>query len=348
MIKFFVYKITNLVNNKVYIGKSNTSGNRWKQHLRIAKYKYPGSYSYVHKSINKYGKENFLFEIIKYFDDENDAYNYETQLVSEYKSNKDKFGMNLNTGGRRSFRQNDEVKQKISKQRIGFKFSPDSLIRMSESHKGQIPVSRKFTLEQVFDIRLENARLKLAKFNNREEFLAIKYNVSRSCISKLLIGSNYASAKFPTIEINNDNRTCSVCKINKSKTCFYNRKDNKIYCRCKDCDKKCKAACEAKKPTISDEQKQKNRQRSLQVGLATLNDPVNRAKAIKACRKKKLNCANKFLGVYSKRDKFFASIRHNNKTYHLGTFTTANEAAKVRDQKALELLGSEAVLNFNQ
>ena len=56
-----IYKITNLINNKVYIGQSVHPERRWHEHIwGNNKYK-----SYIHSAIKKYGVENFLFEIIE-------------------------------------------------------------------------------------------------------------------------------------------------------------------------------------------------------------------------------------------------------------------------------------------
>lgn len=56
-----VYKVTNLINNKCYIGITINSLKRRKwQHLSL---KYSGT-AILSKAINKYGKENFLFEEI--------------------------------------------------------------------------------------------------------------------------------------------------------------------------------------------------------------------------------------------------------------------------------------------
>ena len=56
-----IYKITNLYNNKVYIGQSVDIEERWKQHLRAVE---NPEYS-IHKAIKKYGIENFSFEIVE-------------------------------------------------------------------------------------------------------------------------------------------------------------------------------------------------------------------------------------------------------------------------------------------
>lgn len=58
-----VYKITNLITDKVYIGLTTRSiSKRWEGHLDKAFYQ--NSDNYLHNSIRKYGKENFTIEEI--------------------------------------------------------------------------------------------------------------------------------------------------------------------------------------------------------------------------------------------------------------------------------------------
>ena len=54
-----IYKITNLQNNKIYIGQSLNIEQRWQRHLNSK------DESAIHLAIQKYGKENFSFELIE-------------------------------------------------------------------------------------------------------------------------------------------------------------------------------------------------------------------------------------------------------------------------------------------
>lgn len=56
----YIYKITNLVNNKIYIGQTiNTLKHRFNQHINRS------SRTKIHNAIVKYGKENFIIEEIE-------------------------------------------------------------------------------------------------------------------------------------------------------------------------------------------------------------------------------------------------------------------------------------------
>ena len=54
-----IYKITNLVNGKAYVGQSVHIERRWMEHCL------PSTHSLIGKAIQKYGKENFSFQVIE-------------------------------------------------------------------------------------------------------------------------------------------------------------------------------------------------------------------------------------------------------------------------------------------
>lgn len=62
-----IYKVTNLINNKIYIGQTKRDAKiRWGEHLSSSFNKNSISYNVIfHKAIRKYGKENFKLEIIE-------------------------------------------------------------------------------------------------------------------------------------------------------------------------------------------------------------------------------------------------------------------------------------------
>lgn len=61
-----IYKITNQINNKIYVGQSVHIVQRWSQHKYQAKDPTElGHNSILHEAFRKYGVDNFTFEIIE-------------------------------------------------------------------------------------------------------------------------------------------------------------------------------------------------------------------------------------------------------------------------------------------
>lgn len=70
----YFYKITNLINNHFYYGVHNTDN------LDDG---YMGSGKRLHYVYKKYGMENFVKEILKFFDTQEEAFEYESEMVTE-------------------------------------------------------------------------------------------------------------------------------------------------------------------------------------------------------------------------------------------------------------------------
>jgi hypothetical protein len=94
-----IYKITNLLNGKVYIGQSIDIQKRLKAHFAYAKNKNSKEYNTsIHNAIRKYGEENFICEILVECKEE-DLDDLEQYYINYFNSaNRDK-GYNLTTGG---------------------------------------------------------------------------------------------------------------------------------------------------------------------------------------------------------------------------------------------------------
>lgn len=70
-----IYKIENKINHKVYIGQSKNPEERFFQHCN----RRPTYKSLIYDAIQKYGKENFSFEVLGWFEDYNEKEKYYIQ-----------------------------------------------------------------------------------------------------------------------------------------------------------------------------------------------------------------------------------------------------------------------------
>lgn len=145
-----VYKITNNINEKLYIGISVNVKYRLKKHkwlLKNNKHFNP----HLQNAYNKHGVENFSFQLIESCPieelDEREKY-----YVDLHRALVD--GYNLKSGGHKNFIFSEETKRKISesnkgrtvtmeqKEKIrktltGFKHSEEAKMNMGNSHKGE-------------------------------------------------------------------------------------------------------------------------------------------------------------------------------------------------------------------
>lgn len=94
----YMYRITNQLNGKVYVGQTNKPDYRWYQHRSYAA-KNNKHKQYIHRAMAKYGIENFVFEVIVTCLTQEDADETENLLIKQYDSRNKERGYNLMTGG---------------------------------------------------------------------------------------------------------------------------------------------------------------------------------------------------------------------------------------------------------
>ena len=130
---YTVYKTTNDLNGKVYIGKHQTTD---------INDTYLGSGTYLKKAIAKYGKSNFTKEILFIFSSEEEMNKKEAELVTEEFISQDN-NYNGGIGGEggphfKGRKHSEDAKQKMSEKRKGQIFSVETRNKISASNRTRV------------------------------------------------------------------------------------------------------------------------------------------------------------------------------------------------------------------
>ena len=114
-----IYRVTNTVNGKIYIGKTKfTLSKRRSIHERSRK-----NFLFA-RAIRKYGKENFKWEVLeKDIDNEENLCRLEKHYIWFYKASKKEFGYNLTDGGEGVSNPDESVRKKMKEKQLGKKNS---------------------------------------------------------------------------------------------------------------------------------------------------------------------------------------------------------------------------------
>lgn len=119
-----IYKITNLINNKIYVGQSININNS-----------YYGSGIRIINAIKKYGKQNFKKDILCECSSIEELNEKEMFWINKLDSRKN--GYNISYGGKGKGTCSEETKRKISASRKGIKHSQEAKKKMSLSQTGK-------------------------------------------------------------------------------------------------------------------------------------------------------------------------------------------------------------------
>jgi group I intron endonuclease len=194
---FYLYKITNNVNKKVYIGQTINPKARWSRHRSDAR-----SQEKIKRdrhlccAIRKYGVENFIFEVIAQAKCLEDIDEVEIACIKQYNSSDRNFGYNISYGGNGKRMVSENTKKKLSLLNLGKKASDETKIKMSSSMLGKnsgqengmygrTPKHAKLTLQQAKEIRF------LHQESKSMTKLAKMFNVSKKTILNIIHNKIY-------------------------------------------------------------------------------------------------------------------------------------------------------------
>lgn len=214
---FYIYRYTNLINNKKYVGQTNNIDRRIREHKNNSFNSKSINYeNKIHQAIRKYGYDNFKIDIIEVINDVTD-YNIvnerERYWIKKEKSLLTQWGYNVLEGGKncwRSFLTPDDVEKIKNMIRDEISYSeiqqtyPISKTFISDINNGKYffdekeiyPLCKYRISDDIYDALLED----LIKPELTFKELSIRYGISESTVKKFNYGilqKGYYKGEYP-------------------------------------------------------------------------------------------------------------------------------------------------------
>lgn len=163
-----IYKITNVINEKIYIGQAIDIEIRWKRHINDLKSNRHCNH-HLQRAWNTYGESVFSFSVVKECS-EDDLDLLEEFYIRELKAFDPEYGYNLTYGGEGG-RRTEEVKQKLRRPKSKPR-TAEHCRKLGLAHIGKTPWNKgKKTSDEV---RHKQSMAKLGKpALNRKAVLCI-------------------------------------------------------------------------------------------------------------------------------------------------------------------------------
>jgi group I intron endonuclease len=342
-----IYKITCLINNKVYVGQSKNPKERWRQHKINSKNN--SIKTAISNAILKYSIENFVFEIIDSSKSAKELNLLEEKYIKELNSLCPK-GYNIIEYNNGIKIISEDAKNKISEFNINNKKENCSSNYHGVCYDKQSKV-------WISSVAFKGNRTILGRFDSEiDAAMARDIDIIKGCYS------NAFKLNFPELKEDYLNNTININRIKNKKTSKYTG----VYLKYN----KWGSYLSYNKKRIHlgtfNSEKEAAMARDIEVikpeynGVFELNFPelrdqyfrgeiiINKINSGQQGKKKHKNASSNYVGVhFNKKNKYWgAMISYKDKRCWIGSFTNEIDAAIAYDNKAIELFGCDAVTNF--
>jgi len=214
-----IYKITNKINGKIYVGSSKSIESRWKQHIYELN-KGTHHSNKLQRAWNKYSEEDFKFEVIQIVNNESELFKYEQEWIDKTKCYEGKYGYNICDIAGMPISKNkikDKVKEEEKKQEYKNKISREKskcmeLISKNDDIKVNFKIKEKEYNKMVYNKQMYMYSTFLIYYYIVEEIIYSKYKdiiVGNININVRLYAYGGTSSlgysigdKFPVYELN--------------------------------------------------------------------------------------------------------------------------------------------------
>lgn len=191
-----VYKATNKVNNRSYIGQTICKFSvRKLQHINDSKVG-RGS-TYFHNAIRKYGCDNFEWEILEYCGSREELDNEDIRLINKYKTLQNGYNLTSGGGGMINYSITEAHRRNLSESHKGYKHTIEQRNKISEALKGRL--HSEATRKKLSISKLGNKNPMYGKLGKRNP----AYGRKPSCETREKIG-NSNSLYWEIISSNGD------------------------------------------------------------------------------------------------------------------------------------------------
>ena len=128
---YLIYKITNTINGKCYIGLTCRDINTRKyEHIQESK---SDSYFKIHQAIRKYGADKFIWEIIKYdLTNIKEANEAEIYFIEKYDTYNNGYNMTKGGGGREDYFFSNLARERMRQAKLGTTRTQESKDKQSK------------------------------------------------------------------------------------------------------------------------------------------------------------------------------------------------------------------------